>query len=389
MTAASRPTRYRSVSEEARSLLQIGESGRCEFKRDVNAVNAKTLAALANWVALEPSSEVAHLLVGVEEQTDDETGLVIGKPYGLRGGLDKAVSRLQDVASATLPIPVELFIVEEAVNDAVPFLRVEIRPTMPPHYDSEGRRQTRQGRSTRHLTDEELLTIYLDREAGSFAARFRHTAGELREAVGAVGTQVEQIGDAIESTIAQPLQELTDAAEFAGMSASAAESAASDVSDDVVAVTRLVRQLQDVVEDIQENSAGFVVDRVAHTRRLLWWWFTVDTGERVSKPANRLRATVEEILSRDIELNSEHNLWEICVWQGLLNDRKALRNGKGTLRWWQAAVEEVLTFQAQPVFDGPDLPDFRSELRGGLPAALANPDSVISRFRAEVRRMER
>ena len=33
-----------------------------------------------------------------------------------------------------------------------------------------------------------ICSIYLDREASSFAARFRHTAEELRDAVGAVGT---------------------------------------------------------------------------------------------------------------------------------------------------------------------------------------------------------
>ncbi|MEJ1938024.1 hypothetical protein WDZ92_48140, partial [Nostoc sp. NIES-2111] len=66
----------------------------------------------------------------------------------------------------------DIFIIEEATKDAHPFVRAEVRPTMPPHFDDEGRRQTRQGRSTRALTDDELLQIYLTREADAFAARF-------------------------------------------------------------------------------------------------------------------------------------------------------------------------------------------------------------------------
>lgn len=186
-------------------MLELGESGRYEFKSTVDAVKPRVLAALANWVALESGREAAHLLVGVEEVEDKETGLVRGVPCGLPQGLDKAVSRLQEMARMTRPIPVDAFIVEEGVAGPTPFVRVEIRPTMPPHFDDEGRRQTRQGRSTRALTDDELLRIYLDREAGSFAERFRQAGEDLQEAVGAVGSQVDQISDAIEQRIAQPL----------------------------------------------------------------------------------------------------------------------------------------------------------------------------------------
>lgn len=98
-------------------------------------------------------------------------------------------------------VPVDAFIVEENVSDEKPFVRVEVRPTIRPHFDDEGRRQTRQGRSTRALTDDELLRVYLDREAGSFAARFRQTSDELRSAVGAIGGQVDDVAAAIEENI--------------------------------------------------------------------------------------------------------------------------------------------------------------------------------------------
>ncbi|MDT4891215.1 MAG: hypothetical protein QOE97_250, partial [Pseudonocardiales bacterium] len=178
------------------------------------------LAALANWVASDESRAVAHLLVGVQEVEDHATGLVRGEPCGLPKGLDRAVARIQDLASRTRPIPVDVFIIEEGVAETTPFLRMEVRPTMAPHFDDEGRRQTRNGRSTRALTDEELLQIYLKREAGSFAARFQQVSEALHEAVGGIGSQVESIADAIETTIAQPLTELTETAGYAATAAS-------------------------------------------------------------------------------------------------------------------------------------------------------------------------
>lgn len=209
MTEQPETSRHQEFSAVAQQMLALGESGRYEFKRDVDAVTVGLLAALANWVATDPTREVAHLLVGVDEVEDKTTGLVHRHPFGLPKGLDKAVSRIQDLASKTRPIPVEVFIVEEGVAEPTPFVRVEVRPTMPPHFDDQGRRQTRQGRSTRALTDEELLRIYLDREAGSFAMRFRQVSDELRSAVGAVGSQVDQIADRIEKNVATPITVLS------------------------------------------------------------------------------------------------------------------------------------------------------------------------------------
>lgn len=40
-------------------MLVLGESGRYEFKREVEVVSAGLLAALANWVAVDPTREIA------------------------------------------------------------------------------------------------------------------------------------------------------------------------------------------------------------------------------------------------------------------------------------------------------------------------------------------
>lgn len=277
MAKEPEPSRYSKASVAARRLLTLGESGRCEFKRDADAITPRLLAALANWAAIDSTRDVAHLLVGVEEIEDMHTGLVYGQPFGLPKGLDKAVARIQDMASKTRPIPVDVFIVEEAVAETTPFLRVEIRPTMPPHFDDEGRRQTRQGRSTRALTDDELLGIYLDREAGSFATRFRQTTAELQSAVGAVGGQVGQIAEGIEKNIGQPIQQLTATTQAAAVAAdSAAEAADSATSSadtaayEIERVQRLVRDLHEVVEGLHDDSPQDLGYRVIRRRRTVW-----------------------------------------------------------------------------------------------------------------------
>lgn len=169
--------RYQQVSKTARSMLDAeGESGRFEFKQDAAAVEPDVLVAAANWVALAPGRrDKVTLLVGVMEHEDPVTGLVTGKVLGVKN-LDKARHSIQSRCGEIRPVPVGLTIVEEGVATDKPFLRLEIRPTFPPHYDGKGRRVTRDGAATRSLTDEELLDIYLDREAAKFERRFQQTA---------------------------------------------------------------------------------------------------------------------------------------------------------------------------------------------------------------------
>ncbi|MQM25650.1 AlbA family DNA-binding domain-containing protein [Glycomyces albidus] len=387
MDGVARPTRYQHMSTEAEVLLAAGESAGIEYKREAKAVKSATLAALANWVALDPSREVAHLLVGVEEVTDRVTGLTSGVVYGLSNGLDQSVAQILDASSTICPIPVELFVVEEAVNEEHPFLRVEVRPATAPHHDGQGRRQTRQGRSTRAMTDDELLRVYLDREAGSFATRFRHTTTELREAVGAVGSQVDQIAEAIERNIGGPLEELTatahravSAAEDAESAAMSAGSAANMVEDGVTKVERMVRDLSEVVDELQDDSLDALVSRVFHLRRRVWWVFSLDTSKRSSAAAERLTMWMHQQLSGDISPEAARNSWELQVWDQLLAQRKQQKGARGTLKWWTAAAAEIKGYLKSPAFQGPELPDLRAELNGDINEAFGNPESLTREF---------
>ncbi|WP_448062270.1 AlbA family DNA-binding domain-containing protein [Cellulomonas hominis] len=384
MADDQRLSRYQRASDEAARLLALGESGRCEFKRDADVVTVGLLAALANWVALDGGRDVAHLLIGVEEVQDADTGLTYGRPFGLPKGLDKAVSRIQDLATRTRPVPVDAFVVEEAVGEDVPFIRVEVRPTFPPHFDDEGRRQTRQGRSTRALTDDELLSVYLSREAGSFAARFRQAGDELSDAVGAVGSQVDQIASAIENQIARPLADLQESAEYAASAAGGAEDAAHSVASDVTNVEDMVRRLQRVVETLRDETTEALAARVQHRRQQVWLDFSVDTWERTSARATRLADRLRNLLSTDISLDAARNTWEIGLWDDYLHERTRHRGGTATLKWWSETVSEAESFFANPVYGMADLPDIRSELQNDLDAALDDPGSTTRTFAASL-----
>lgn len=392
MTDEPEPARYPQVSVAARQMLELGESGRYEFKRDVDVVNAGLLSALANWVASDPAREVAHLLVGVDEVEDKDTGLVYGKPVGLSKGLDRSVSRIQDVAAMTRPVPVDTLIVEEGVAEQIPFVRVEVRPTMPPHFDDQGRRQTRQGRSTRALTDEELLRIYLDREAGSFAMRFQQVSDELRSAVGAVGGQVDQIAEGIENNVAVPILTLTstaheaaEAAEMASMSAESAASSADSASFEIERVERLVQGLRETIDDIRDDHPQSLAYRVVQLRRKVWWNFTADTWTHKSKRAVGLQVRLHDLLSCSVALDSDRNIWELQIWRDLLDERAEQRGKHGTQKWWDTAIRVANSFLKDPSYAAPDLPDLRGALRVDRDHEIEQPDSVTNQFLGLIR----
>lgn len=389
MANDQKPSRYQEISAEAQQILSLGESGRFEFKSDADAVTVKLFATLANWVALDPEREVAHLLVGVKEIEDVTTGLVWGEPCGLPKGLDKAVARIQDLASKTRPVPVDAFVIEENVSSEKTFVRVEVRPTMPPHFDDEGRRQTRQGRSTRALTDDELLRVYLDREAGSFAARFRQTSDELRSAVGAIGDQVDDVAAAIEENIAEPIRSLTRTAESAADAARSAESSADSASASAMSaewevsnVQQLVNGLQDVVEDVRDQTPEGLAFLLATLRRKVWWNFTVDTYEHTSALADQLEQRLRALLTRDMSIDAAHSSWEIGLWEDVLEVRMAKSRQRGSQKWWHATIQTLEEYFGSPSYGVPDLPDLRAALKADLDHELDDPESMTRKFEA-------
>jgi hypothetical protein len=148
-------------------------------------------------------------------------------------------------------VPVKLTIVEEAVATPLPFLRLLVQPSSPPHYTAEGLRVTRQGASTRAATDEELLGLYLDREAKAFHERFRSATDGLLRAVEA--THEEFLWAAAD--LDRQLQNVEDAASLAG----------SEAMDSISRTEWLDRYVREhvptitTVEEIVREYTNFVI----------------------------------------------------------------------------------------------------------------------------------
>jgi hypothetical protein len=319
------PVRYARVSAAARRIMKTqGESGRFEFKSDSKAVSASVLVAAANWVALEPSRDHVTILVGVEEVRDEETGLTTGRPVRMSGNdLSTHVRRIQDFAAATRPVPVDLRIIEEGAETKTPFLRAEVRPTFPPHFDGTGRRVTRNGASTRPIEDEELLAIYLDREACQFEARFQATAQQTIDAIDAIHAGLGGM-----STTLERLPGLIDGAEAAAYAAGyEAEDTQRDIKDVLVRLDKLERKLAERLN----RTPDFVFLRLRYARSRAWRCFNVDRLLKPSKAAEGLAPRLLAHLNAPIEFSAYMvNLAHLQHWETALQER----NRPGSMRLW-------------------------------------------------------
>lgn len=324
------PVRHQQVSPEASALLASeGESGRFEFKQTAKAVRPEVLCAAANWVAQDRSTrDKVTLLVGVEEVQDAATGLVTGRvvPGGIK--LQQSVETIQNLVRETRPVPVDVRIIEEGAATPTPFLRLEIRPTSPPHYDAEGRRQTRNNASTRPLTGEELLDIYLDREAEKFEQRFQQTASEVLDGLAQVSRGVDELLDDL------------------GYAGSAASEAVDEAQNSKFVAERIERSLEALHDQVEENASHTPIRlffRLGDKRRDVWRAFANDAAKRPTKITDALI----ERLTRQLDLPIDGNAWlenlaELGFWDDVLDQR----GEQQTMTWWKREIvaREQFTF---------------------------------------------
>ncbi|MDT4891214.1 MAG: hypothetical protein QOE97_249 [Pseudonocardiales bacterium] len=152
------------------------------------------------------------------------------------------------------------------------------------------------------------------------------------------------------------------------------------MSFDVNQVEQLVRELQGVVEELQNESVSSLPAELMRKRQFVWLDFAIDTYERDSPRAERLAEQLRELLSADLAIDDARNAWELRVWDGLLRDRQAQRGERGTLRWWEAAVKTVIEYSESPAYEVAEFPDLRTELRSNVDKALDDPDSLTRQF---------
>ena len=301
--------RYQRLSGPTQTLLRTeGESGRFEFKKTAGAAKQEVLVAAANAAALERLPSVT-ILVGVGERVDEATGAVTGEVIGL-GDIERATEKITAYGRDTFPVPVGLRIIQENLNTRKPILRLEVWPTRPPHYTQGGRRVTRYGASTRAITDEELVEIYLRREAQSFQARFRETADALISELVEISELTERHRRELEATSERlaEVHELTDQA--AGV-AEESFSFAEGISADLGRVESLV---EDLLERPRSSEEVFAHLRLTRSRARLQLGLIEDPDLR-----DQIVDILEPIMDRQPRVfDYLRNLREEAAWEEFL-----------------------------------------------------------------------
>lgn len=163
--------RLKNLSKLSRELLAEGESERSDFKRRPEGISADDLVAFAN------SETGGDILAGVEEQIIKKTqvGIVCGCNVD-----DAAILQVLNKAVSCIP-PVAITAYIENLSDK-PILRVQVPSSeTKPHCTAKGVYCRRDGTRNRPLHPAELLRLFLDSEASTFAARFETAAQRITD----------------------------------------------------------------------------------------------------------------------------------------------------------------------------------------------------------------
>jgi hypothetical protein len=144
----------------------------------------------------------------------------------------------------------------------------------------------------------------------------------------------------------------------------------------------LVKGLQELVEDIRDQTSESLAFQVATLRRKVWRNFTVDTYERTSALADQLEQRLRVLLSSEISIDAVHSGWEIGLWEDALKVRLAQPRQRGTQRWWQATTRALEEYFGSPSYAAPELPDLRAALKTDFDHELDDPESMAHKFEA-------
>ena len=156
--------RFRTLRRGTQELLEQGEQLHIEFKSEVPGNLANQAAAGANLVALDPSSEVYTVLVGVVEEVmpnGARRGRVVGcrDADGNPSDLDKLRLQVSQMIRDRVVPPPQLAIYEENTGTPRPILVLEIRPNEPPHRVAD-KYQVRGVGGLQPLTQQDALAIF-------------------------------------------------------------------------------------------------------------------------------------------------------------------------------------------------------------------------------------
>ncbi|MGV0808923.1 hypothetical protein [Mycolicibacterium setense] len=207
------------------------------------------------------------------------------------------------------------------------------------------------------MTDEELLDLYLDREAARFEQRFRQTADRVTRHLSEIDLAIEGVTgdlsaiDANTDRLSDAIGHLHEAAWTAAQEAEESKSVAEQLE---LAIAELQRHVLGLADDSPAGLFFGVMDR----RWKVWELFSHDAAYKSTKKTDQIAARLKKVLEEPIPPDDWYaNMNEISSWSNLLGRR----DKRWTMTAWSREIERAANRAPEP--GGPVMEDRISHYR--------------------------
>ncbi|MCF6221995.1 MAG: ATP-binding protein [Robiginitomaculum sp.] len=184
--------RYKTLTKKTLRLLDAGESDLVDYKIGIKGLSPEILVAFAN------SKGGGTILIGVEDGKDS-SDKQIGIPIG-HDSSDETLLIISNKASDCIPpIPHNIFVEKFGIQAII---RVEIPDSLArPHCTKSGVYKIRANSRNASLQPNELLDIFMEKEASAFNTRFRKATSNIENNVALTIQTVSKLEETIEDTL--------------------------------------------------------------------------------------------------------------------------------------------------------------------------------------------
>ena len=230
---------FKSITKITKEFLESGENEKVDYKRDLKGLKSEDLVAFAN-------SEIGGtILIGVDEKSNGKTQ--IGEIYGCDTS-DKSRLVIMSKALACIP-PISLSIYVENTNDK-PIFRLEIPSGIQkPHCTSGGTYKIRKDGRNAVLTPNEILEIYLIKEAKKFNKQFKKATKHIVDNIDNITATI----DFMDSNISSKVENISSLLDWTEMSASDTKSTVDTIDSYVRTILKEHRNTESRVKSLIEH----------------------------------------------------------------------------------------------------------------------------------------
>lgn len=231
---------FETITKITKEFLQSGENEKVDYKRDLKGLKSEDLVAFAN------SDNGGTILIGIDEKSNGKTQ--VGEIYGCDTS-DKSRLVIMSKALACIP-PISLSIIIENTGDK-PIFRLEIPSGIQkPYCTSGGTYKIRKDGRNAVLTPNELLDIYLIKEAKKFNNQFKKATKHLVKNIDNVTSTI----DFMQSTISSKVENISNLLDWTESSASDTKSTVDTIDSYVRTILKEQRNIDIRVKSIIEHN---------------------------------------------------------------------------------------------------------------------------------------